>query len=150
MLVAGLLLMVSAEVLMVRLPVHGHYVVDMLPAFLLLGIGMALSWVPVTIASLAGVSPADAGVASGISNTARQVGGAVGLAIVSTIAASYSGAGAAGLTHGFHVAFGALVALSLVAVAVTAVFLVPHRHVPNEETIEELGRRDEALLRQAS
>ena len=131
-LVLGLLLMVAAESLLMRLPVHGTYVVDLLPAFLLMGVGMALSWVPVTIASLAGVSPADAGIASGISNTARQVGGAVGLAIVSTIAAGYGGVGAAGLAHGFHVAFGALLGLSLLAVGVTAVFLVPRETIVRE------------------
>jgi EmrB/QacA subfamily drug resistance transporter len=125
LLVAGLLLVVGAQAYLLRMPVDSEYVVDLLPAFLLMGVGMALSWVPVTIASLAGVPPADAGIASGISNTARQVGGAVGLAVVSTIAATYSGADEAGLTHGFHVAFGALLGLSLLAVVVTAVFLRP-------------------------
>src|SRR4051794_19778412 len=127
LLVIGLLLIASALAYLLRLPVHSEYAADLLPAFLLMGVGMALSWVPVTIASLAGVSPADAGIASGISNTARQVGGAVGLAVVSTIAATYGGGDAAALTHGFHVAFGALLGLSLVAVVVTAVFLRP-RH----------------------
>src|SRR3954454_5689458 len=127
LLVVGLLLIAFALAYLLRLPVHSEYAADLLPAFLLMGIGMALSWVPVTIASLAGVSPADAGIASGISNTARQVGGAVGLAVVSTLAASYGGGDAAALTHGFHVAFGALLGLSLLAVALTAVFLRPRR-----------------------
>src|SRR3954469_20908301 len=126
-LVLGLLLIVLSESLLMRLPVDVNYVTDLLPAFLLMGVGMALSWVPVTIASLAGVSPADAGIASGISNTARQVGGAVGLAVVSTIAATYGGGDAAAVTHGFHVALGALLGLSLVAVVVTAVFLRPRQ-----------------------
>jgi len=145
LLVVGLLLVASALAYLLRLPAHSDYAVDLLPAFLLMGVGMALSWVPVTIASLAGVSPADAGIASGISNTARQVGGAVGLAVVSTIAASYGGADAAGLTHGFHVAFGALLGLSLLAVLVTAVFLVPRPPrvetdaVPNVDAPEALA-----------
>src|SRR5215208_3475130 len=145
LLVTGLLLVVAAEAMLMRLPVHSEYASDLLPAFLLMGVGMALSWVPVTIASLAGVSPADAGIASGISNTARQVGGAVGLAVVSTIAASYGGGDAAGLTHGFHVAFGALLGLSLLAVLVTAVFLVPRPPrvetdaVPNVDAPEALA-----------
>ena len=148
LLVVGLLLVASALAYLLRLPAHSDYAVDLLPAFLLMGVGMALSWVPVTIASLAGVSPADAGIASGISNTARQVGGAVGLAVVSTIAASYGGADAAGLTHGFHVAFGALLGLSLLAVAVSAVFLGPRRP---EATPEALPTRDspEALAEAA-
>jgi EmrB/QacA subfamily drug resistance transporter len=140
-LVLGLLLIVSSESLLMRLPVHSNYVVDLLPAFLLMGVGMSLSWVSVTIASLAGVSPADAGIASGIANTARQVGGAVGLAVVSTIAASYSGGSAAGLTHGYHVAFAMLFGLSLAAVGVATVFLVPRTtsQAARDEVVEEPG-----------
>ncbi len=147
-LVLGLLLIVAAEGFLIRLPVHSDYVVDLLPAFLLMGIGMALSWVPVTIASLAGVSPAESGIASGISNTGRQVGGAVGLAVVSTIAAAYGGAGPVGLTHGFHVAFGVLLALSVVAVAVSAVFLVPRERVVTEASPAQ-GAPGEALAEAA-
>src|SRR5262249_62038730 len=58
------------------------------PAFVLGGAGLGFSFVPVTIASLAGVERADAGVASGLVNTSRQIGGAIGLAAISTIAAS--------------------------------------------------------------
>ena len=60
------------------------------------GIGLALSFVPMTIAGLTGVSRADAGIASGLINTSRQVGGAVGLAAVSTIVTSYAQSGSAG------------------------------------------------------
>jgi EmrB/QacA subfamily drug resistance transporter len=125
-LVAGLTLVTASEALLARLPVHSAYAVDLLPAFLLMGIGFSLSWVSVTIASLAGVAPADAGIASGINNTARQIGGAVGLAVVSTIAAGYGGADAAELTHGFRVAFTVLLGLAVLAVAVAARFLVAH------------------------
>ena len=136
-LVLGLLLIVISESLMMRLPLHLNYAVDLLPAFLLLGVGMSLSWVSVTIASLAGVSPADSGIASGIANTARQVGGAVGLAVVSTIAASYGGVDAADVTHGFRIAFDVLFVLSLVAVVVAAAFLTPRE-------AEQVGAEDEA------
>ncbi|MBA3842427.1 MAG: MFS transporter [Actinobacteria bacterium] len=132
-LVAGLLLIVASEGLLMRLPVHSRYVVDLLPPFLLMGFGMSLSWVSVTIASLAGVSPADAGVASGISNTARQVGGAIGLAVVSTIAASYGGVDAAELVHGFRVAFVALFGLGIFGIAIAAFFLVPREPVAQRE-----------------
>jgi EmrB/QacA subfamily drug resistance transporter len=134
-LVLGLLLIVVSESLLMRLPVHLDYAVDLLPSFLLMGVGMSLSWVAVTIASLAGVSPADSGIASGIANTARQVGGAVGLAVVSTIAASYGGVDAADVTHGFRVAFGVLFALSLVAVVVAAAFLTPRE--PQQVMVED-------------
>ena len=63
-----------------RLPVNGHYFWDLFPAFVLGGAGMGLSFVPVTIASLTGVERADAGIASGLVNTTRQIGGAIGLA----------------------------------------------------------------------
>jgi EmrB/QacA subfamily drug resistance transporter len=140
-LVLGLLLIVISQSLLLRLPVHVDYVVDLLPAFLLMGVGMSLSWVSVTIASLAGVSPADAGIASGISNTARQIGGAIGLAVVSTIAASYGGVDPAELVHGFRLAFGVLFGLSLVAVVVAAVFLVSR-----EERVEAIEEAPELLL----
>jgi len=90
---------------------------------------MALSWVSVTIASLAGVSPADAGIASGITNTSRQIGGALGLAVMTTIAAAQTGESAATLTHDFHQAFVVLFGLVVGAVVVTLVFLKP-RHEP--------------------
>jgi EmrB/QacA subfamily drug resistance transporter len=143
-LVLGLLLIVISESLMMRLPLHLNYMVDLLPAFLLLGVGMSLSGVSVTIASLAGVSPADSGIASGIANTARQVGGAVGLAVVSTIAASYGGVDAAELVHGFRVAFVALFGLGIAAIAIAAFFLVPREPVAQREEIVEASALAEA------
>jgi EmrB/QacA subfamily drug resistance transporter len=126
-LAVGLALIVGSEAWLLRLPTNGHYGYDLLPAFLLMGIGMALSWVPVTIASLAGVSPADAGIASGITNTSRQIGGALGLAVVTTIASAKSGETAATLTHDFHQAFVVLFALVVAALAVAVVFLHDRR-----------------------
>jgi len=129
-LAVGLGLIVASEGWLLRLPANGHYGYDLLPAFLLMGVGMALSWVPMTIASLAGVSPADAGIASGITNTARQVGGALGLAVVTTIASAKSGSGAAALTHDFHQAFVVLFGLVIVGLVVTIVFLHDRRPHP--------------------
>ena len=149
-LVTGLLMMTGSMGLLMRVPVHGTYFDDLLPPFLLLGVGMALAWVPVTIASLAGVAPADSGIASGISNTARQIGGAVGLAVVSTIAATYGGVGAGAQTHGFHVAFGALLGLALVAVGVTAAFLGPHKPLADEVEISVGGAEPRAALAEAA
>src|SRR6266705_1358543 len=87
-LTAGLLLSAVSVAWLTRLPVDGHYFWDLFPAFVLGGAGMALSFVPVTIASLTGVERSDAGVASGLINTSRQIGGAIGLAAVSAIAAT--------------------------------------------------------------
>ncbi len=122
---SGLSLLVLSEAWLLRLPTHGHYAYDLLPAFLLMGLGMALSWVSVTIASLAGVSPADAGIASGITNTSRQIGGAIGLAVVATIAGAHSGASAVTLTHDFHQAFVALFGVVIFALIVAVVLLRP-------------------------
>ena len=71
------------------MPVDGRYFTNVFSGLLFGGIGLALSFVPVTIASLTGVRPADAGVASGLINTSRQIGGSVGLAAVTTIAAVF-------------------------------------------------------------
>src|SRR3954451_14131310 len=136
-LVLGLLLIVLSESLLMRLPVDLNYVTDLLPAFLLMGVGMSLSWVSVTIASLAGGSPADSGIGSGISNTAGQVGGAVGLAVVSTIAASYGGVDSADVVHGLRVSFGVLFVLGAGSVVVAAAFLPPREP-------QVVGAEDEA------
>jgi EmrB/QacA subfamily drug resistance transporter len=130
-LTTGLGLVAIALALLTQLPTHGHYVPDLLPAYLLCGIGMGFTFVPMTIAGLTGVAPTDAGVASGLINTTRQVGGAIGLAAVSTIAASSAGHGvsaslaAADLTHGFRTAFSILTVMALVGVAIAVRFVTP-------------------------
>ena len=133
-LTAGLLVAASSVALLTSLPVDGHYFSDIFPAFVLGGIGMGFSFVPITIASLAGVERADAGVASGLINTSRQIGGAIGIAAVSAIAAASTSAYAdshpalatssrVALDHGFQTGLyvltgllvvGALIALGLV------------------------------------
>src|SRR5204862_1847800 len=84
---AGLLALAASVAALTRLPVDGHYFWDLFPAFVLGGAGMGFSFVPVTIASLTGVERSDAGVASGLINTSRQIGGAIGVAATSAIAA---------------------------------------------------------------
>jgi len=143
-LAGGLALSTVSVALLTRLPVDGHYFWDLFPAFVLGGAGMGFSFVPVTIASLTGVERADAGVASGLVNTSRQIGGAIGLALVSTIAASATsdyvnahGLAAATSTatvHGFQTALEVLGGLLLVGILVTAVLLRPVRE--REEDVE--------------
>jgi EmrB/QacA subfamily drug resistance transporter len=87
-LVGGLLLTAIGLVLYGRLPVDGQYFWDLFPAFLVTGLGMAFAFIPMTIGALAGVRHADAGVASGLINTTQQIGGAIGTAAVTTIAAT--------------------------------------------------------------
>ena len=124
----GLLLMAASQALYVRLPVDAHYVTDLLPSFLLMGVGLGTSFVAVTIASLAGTRPQHAGVASGLVNTSRQVGGAVGLAAAATLASSVAGHSPtlAETVYGDHVVFGVLAVLALAAAAL-APALRPHR-----------------------
>ena len=129
-LTAGLLVSALSVGLLTRLPVHGNYFWDLFPAFVLGGAGMGLSFVPVTIASLTGVERSDAGVASGLINTSRQIGGAVGLAAVSAIAAgSTHGAGVAALDHGFQTGLYALLGLLLFGAVMVATLVRPPRPV---------------------
>ena len=129
-LTAGLLLSAASVAYLTRLPVDGHYFWDLFPGFVLGGAGMGLSFVPVTIAGLTGVQGADAGVASGLINTSRQIGGATGVAAVSAIAAASTNgylsahpalSAASGLDHGFrtglYVLTGLLVLGALVVIA---------------------------------
>jgi EmrB/QacA subfamily drug resistance transporter len=135
-LTAGLLGSAGSVAWLTRLPVHGHYFWDIFPAFVLGGAGMGLSFVPVTIASLQGVARADAGVASGLINTSRQIGGAIGLAAVSAIAAAstngYAGAhpglgasSGAALDHGFRTALYVLTAMLVLGALVAAGLIRP-------------------------
>src|SRR6201986_1202936 len=136
-LVAGLLLSAGGLVLYARLPVDGHYFWDLFPAFLMSGLGMAFAFIPMTIGALAGVRHADAGVASGLINTSQQIGGAIGTAAVTTIAATatanfvtaHVGAAAAGgpaRTHGFSVAFYVLAAVAAAGAVISAILVEPH------------------------
>src|SRR5262249_12440530 len=130
------------------LPVDGHYFWDLFPAFVLGGTGLGFSFVPVTIASLAGVERADAGIASGLVNTSRQIGGAIGLAAISTIAASAAAAyahapgvsaeSAAATVSGFQTSFVVLGGLLVAAFVVAGVFLRPARQPVAEAEVPEL------------
>jgi len=147
-LMMGLSLATVSLGLLTQVPVDGHYFWDLFPAFVLGGTGLGFSFVPVTIASLAGVERADAGVASGLVNTSRQIGGAIGLAAISTIAASaaasyahahgVSAASAAATVSGFQTAFIVLGGLLVAAFVVAAVFLRPARERAAEAEVVEL------------
>jgi EmrB/QacA subfamily drug resistance transporter len=143
-LAAGMLIASSAFLLLAQLPDHGSYARDILPAFIVLPLGAGLAFLSVTNAAVAGVKSDDAGLASALLNTSQQVGGAVGLALLSTIAASRTTSVLttnphAGLAHalvaGFHVAF--LVAGAIaVAGAVIALLTIP-RGVGRAESATE-------------
>jgi EmrB/QacA subfamily drug resistance transporter len=86
--VIGLALATAGMIVLTQLPVRGHYVSNVLPGVLPLGLGLGLTFVPITLAGTSEVREDDAGLASGLLNTAQQVGGSIGLAILSTLAAS--------------------------------------------------------------
>ncbi|HWJ31076.1 MAG TPA: MFS transporter [Gaiellaceae bacterium] len=85
----GLALLTGAMVWYSQIPVHGHYASDLLPGYLMVGVGIAFAFVPVSIAALAGVVEREAGLASGLINTSQQIGGAIGTAVASTVFASH-------------------------------------------------------------
>ncbi|MDX6435445.1 MAG: hypothetical protein QOK34_279 [Gaiellaceae bacterium] len=81
----GLLLLAGGMIWYSQIPVHGSYASDLLPGYLMVGVGIAFAFVPVSIAALAGVVEREAGLASGLINTSQQIGGAIGVAVASTI-----------------------------------------------------------------
>lgn len=127
-LLLGLALLIGMLGLLTRLPVHAHYATDLLPVmFLAAGFGLALP--AVTTLGMSGAGEEDAGLASGLFNTTQQIGMAMGVAVLSTLAASRTdtllaagGSRAEALTGGYHLAFavgtGLLVTAFLVALAV--------------------------------
>jgi EmrB/QacA subfamily drug resistance transporter len=141
-LVAGMALVAAGLLMFAGVSVHGSYASDVLPASLVAAAGLGFSFVPVTIAAVAGVRDDDAGLASGLINTAQQVGGALGLAVLSTIAISRTGDFAPGphgaptpsaLTEGFHSAFTAGAGFAILGI-VLALVLVQGR--PRPEKVE--------------
>jgi EmrB/QacA subfamily drug resistance transporter len=114
--------------LFARAPVHGGYVMDVLPGMILLGLGAGIAFNPVLFAAMSEVKPEESGLASGIVNTSFMMGGALGLAVLASVAASRTShlesAGhstASALTSGYHVAFvvGALFAVAAAAIGAT-------------------------------
>jgi EmrB/QacA subfamily drug resistance transporter len=85
----GLTLLVAGMIFYAQIPVHGSFASNLLPGYVLVGVGIAFAYVPVSIASLAGVAEHEAGLASGLINTSQQIGGAIGTAIASTIFISH-------------------------------------------------------------
>ena len=157
-LTAGLVASAASLAWLTRLPVDGHYFWDLFPAFVLGGAGMGLAFVPVTIASLQGVDRADAGIASGLINTSRQIGGAIGLAAVSAIAAASTSRYAdehsaltvsspAALDHGFRTALYVLTGVLVVGVVVAGLLVKPAPQPPLEV---EVGSFDELALDEAA
>jgi EmrB/QacA subfamily drug resistance transporter len=133
--IVGMALAAAGLALMVRVSIHGTYAGTLLPSFVLLAIGLGIAFVPATLIGVSSVSGADSGLASGLFNTAQQVGGALGLAILSTLAVTHTGSLLAGVSHptkhavavatvsGYRVAFVVAAAFMIVAIGVLVTFL---------------------------
>jgi EmrB/QacA subfamily drug resistance transporter len=140
-LLAGLGLVVAGVLLFARAPVDAEYVVDLLPAMLLLGTGAGLAYPSLLTFSLSAATERDAGLASGIVNTTFQVGGALGLAVLATLSTTRTenllaegASGASALTSGYHLAF--LIGAGLVAVAIVVALTVLERVIPASKAEE--------------
>jgi EmrB/QacA subfamily drug resistance transporter len=131
----GMAILSLGMVLFSQVQVDGTYARDLLPGFLIVAFGMAMCFVPISIAALAGVSRSEAGIASGLINTSQQIGGAVGIAILSTVAITRTENEVASgtdmphaLTSGFQIAFWVGAAIAAVG-AVTALVLIRQEEV---------------------
>ncbi len=143
-LATGLLLAAVGLVLFARAPVDGSFVVDVLPSMILLGFGAGMAFNPVLLAAMSDVEPSESGLASGVVNTAFMMGGALGLAILASLAASRtdslraSGDGAlVALNGGYHVAFLVGAAFAVAAAALGGVLLRTSAAVARTEVAAE-------------
>jgi EmrB/QacA subfamily drug resistance transporter len=142
-LIPGMVLVGSALLLFARTPVDGDYLTDVLPPMLLIGVGIGTSFPSLMTLAMSGATPEDAGLASGVVNTSAQVGGAIGLAVLATLAAERTDtrlaegvSNAAALNSGFHVAY--LVAAGLVAAALAiAIFVLRSEPMPDPAAMAE-------------
>jgi EmrB/QacA subfamily drug resistance transporter len=126
-LIAGLLITTCGLALFTQAPVDADYVTHVLPVMLLTAVGIGVAFPALVGISMSGARPEEAGLASGLVNTTVQVGGALGLAVLATLAAgrteSLGGSGAEALTSGYHLAF-AISALLMLAAAIVAIFVL--------------------------
>jgi EmrB/QacA subfamily drug resistance transporter len=147
-LVTGMASLTAGLTYFTQVSVGGSYVGDLLPGFLLTGLGIGFSFVPISIAALAGVGNSEAGLASGLFNTSQQIGGALGIAALSTIATSRTGDAVASgsalpdaLVSGFTGAFaaGVVVAALGVVAAVTLIRRDELECVPEAEPVLDMA-----------
>jgi EmrB/QacA subfamily drug resistance transporter len=145
-LVAGLSLMAVGILLFARAPVDGSFAVDVLPAMLLQGFGAGIGFNPILLAAMSDVKPSESGLASGIVNTSFMMGGALGLAVLASLAVSRTDALLASgddqltaLTGGYHLGFLVGAIFAVAAAVVGAVLLRVRLQAPAHEGEEALG-----------
>jgi EmrB/QacA subfamily drug resistance transporter len=141
----GMALIAAGILWATQVPVHGHFWSSLAGPFFVAGAGTAFSFIPISIAGLTGVAEREAGLASGLLNTSQQLGGAIGVAIASTVAATHLKTLAAGgdatnvaLTGGFQWAFWVCGAIGLLALPTTAVLLRRRRAAVIEDVVPVL------------
>ena len=129
-LVTGMSLLTVGLIYFTQVSPDGSYLGDLLPGFLIIAVGMAFSFVSISIAALAGIPENEAGIASGLINTSQQIGGALGIAVLSAVAiantndaARAGDAPAAALTSGFQAAFWVGAAVAAVGLVVSLVLI---------------------------
>jgi MFS family permease len=124
-LTTGLTLVAVGLALFARAPVDAAFVVDVLPSMIVLGIGIGLAMNPLLLAAMADVKPEQSGLASGVVNTSFMMGGALGLAVLASVAAARAGDSGtvASLVDGYHPAFVVGTLFAVAAAVVAAVFL---------------------------
>ena len=138
---AGFILSTAGLILLTQLPVHGSYLTNVLPSILLSSLGMGAVFMPLTLIATTGLEDSDQGLASGLFNTSQQIGGALGLAVLSTLATSKTpsvGSPTANLVTGFHWAFGAGAVAMVVGLGVM-VAMLRSRHVAQIEAEAATG-----------
>jgi EmrB/QacA subfamily drug resistance transporter len=131
-LMVGLALLGGGLAYYTQISVNGSYLTDLLPGFLLTGVGLGFAFVPVSIAALSGVTSREAGLASGLITTSQQIGGAIGLAILTTVSTTRTNnlladgvATPTALTDGFKLAFTVGVGFAVIALVATFILLRP-------------------------
>jgi EmrB/QacA subfamily drug resistance transporter len=137
----GFVAMIAGMVWYTQIPVHASYWSDLLPGYLLVGFALPFAFIPVSIAALAGVESREAGLASGLINTAQQIGGAIGVAVTSSVSLTHfnhliktGDSFASAFTSGSQWAFWVMVGIAIVGLIATLVLIRP-----DELTVQERG-----------
>jgi MFS family permease len=137
---AGLSIAAVGLLLFARAPEHANYFVDVMPAMILLGFGAGIAFNPVLLAAMSDVEPQESGLASGVVNTAFMMGGALGLAVLASVAASRTEAlggprDLEALVGGYHLSFviGAAFALTAAVIGATLLKPAPMQAPPEEQ-----------------
>ena len=147
------MLIVVGLALFARAPVDSTYLVDVLPVMVLLGVGAGLVFPALMTLAMSGATRSDSGLASGLVNTTQQVGGALGLAVLATLATTRTDslladgeATASALTDGYHLAFTVGAGLVAFGILLTVLVLQPGAVAEEEELAERGGVEPEAQI----